>query len=76
MFDKIGVCKSFAKIHWKTPVPESVLIILQARGLQLYGKETSIRVSCEFCKKFQSTYFVEYLLMTASYSPSIFLILF
>ena len=36
-------------------------------GLQLYQKETSTQVfSCEICKNFKNTYFVEHLWTTAS----------
>ena len=51
----------------KTCVGVSFLIYLQASGLNLYKKETPIKVlACEICELFRNDFFTEHLWATAS----------
>ena len=57
----------FRIIHRKTPVPESLLIKLQAQVCNFIKKETLAQVlSLEFCKISKNTFFTEHLRVAAS----------
>ena len=72
-FIKKGDIKNFTKINRKTPMPEPLLLKLHA--CKYIKKDSDTSVPSEFCKVFQSTYFIEHLRTTASVISLLFSIL-
>ena len=55
------------KIHWKTFVSESLLVMLQASGLELYLKrDSNTGVFLWVLEIFRNSFFTEHLQVTAS----------
>ena len=57
-----GCSEKFRKIHKKTPLPENYRL----KVYSFIKRDFDTAVSCEFCKIFENTVFIEHFLKTSS----------